>query len=252
MLFRSQICLDGVYDQLRSSELYNIKRTNLMYKRKGLGMDFPPPMKWDRLDSICQAYDLDALIVLEVFDTDYVGAMAEINLGFRLYDPGNKVILDRFSFVHSFDWNKPIRDVSDVVFKIIEKEDAFREASYYTGQEYARRLSPTWFRIERKYYKRAKRDENLAYGARMMEVNDWESAIEALTEAATNGRHRKIRGRASHNLAVVYEILGEHEIAREWAQAAWGKYKNKDSKDYSYILSQRIKETERIKMQQKN
>jgi hypothetical protein len=51
----------------------------------------------------------------------------------------------------------------------------------------------------------------------MMEANDWDSAIEELNVALENGRHRKVRGRAAHNLAVVYEILGDLPKAREYS-----------------------------------
>ena len=85
----------------------------------------------------------------------------------------------------------------------------------------------------------------------MMEVNDWDAAIPALEEA-TNSRKRKVRGRAAHNLAVIYEILGDYKKAKEWAQKAWGMHRNKDSKEYTYRLNQRIREIERLEAQLEN
>ena len=82
----------------------------------------------------------------------------------------------------------------------------------------------------------------------MMEANDWDHAIEALNTALENG-HRKTKGRAAHNLAVVQEILGDLEQAREYARMAWGKYKSRKSRDYGFILNERIKEQELLEYQ---
>ena len=91
----------------------------------------------------------------------------------------------------------------------------------------------------------------MAEGARMMEVNNWDAAIESLTRAYNTGR-RKTKGRAAHNLAVINEILGQNEKALEWAQAAWGKHKNRKSREYADILRQRINEVALIKAQENN
>ena len=83
----------------------------------------------------------------------------------------------------------------------------------------------------------------------MMEVNDWVSAKSALLIAVESGRKRKIKGRAAHNLAVVHEIEGNLEEAKSWAQIAWGKYRNKDSRDYLYDINQRINEVQILDQQ---
>ena len=73
----------------------------------------------------------------------------------------------------------------------------------------------------------------------MMQLNDWDKAIEALSNALETAS-RKDKGRAAHNLAVVYEILGDLDRAKEYTTLAWGRYKEKKSRDYGYILTRRI------------
>ena len=58
----------------------------------------------------------------------------------------------------------------------------------------------------------------------------------ALERALENG-HKKVRGKAAHNLAVIYEINGDLDKAKEYASLAWGKYKEKESRDYGYDLT---------------
>ncbi len=70
----------------------------------------------------------------------------------------------------------------------------------------------SWEEIERDYFTRPRKNPYLAEGARMMEVNDWDRAISALKKALETG-DIKTMGRAAHNLAVVYEILGANSGA---------------------------------------
>jgi Tfp pilus assembly protein PilF len=56
-----------------------------------------------------------------------------------------------------------------------------------------------------------------------MEANDWPSAINYLEKAVDTG-NRKSSGRAAHNLAVVYEILGDYDKAKEFGPSRHGEY----------------------------
>ena len=168
-------------------------------------------------------------------------------LGVRIYDLATKSIIDEYAFNHSIYAEHRNPELINLVNSYFN-EDLIKNLSYEAGVIYGQRIAPYWIRITRQYYNRPKRFDNLAFGARMMEVNDWDAAIPALEEA-TNSRKRKVQGRAAHNLAVIYEILGNYEKAKEWAQKAWGMYRNKDSKEYTYQLNQRIREIERLEAQ---
>ncbi len=129
-------------------------------------------------------------------------------------------------------------------FNIISEmiySDPIMQISYDAGRNYGQRIMPYWLRVDRKYYKKSKRNKDFAEGARMMEVNDWDAAIQAF-EISILSNKRKTQGRSAHNLAVIYEIRSDYNKAKEYSQMAWGKYKNKDSKEYSEILSNRIRE----------
>jgi tetratricopeptide (TPR) repeat protein len=146
------------------------------------------------------------------------------------------------------DWDASGNSVRDAINQLVGKSSAIRDVSYKAGRLYGQRITPSWYRVTRIYYKKAKRNPDLEEGARWMEANNWENAIESLEKAVENG-DRKSRGMAAHNLAVVYEILRNLENARDWAQKAWAQYENRDSKDYAYQLNRRIQEGERLKYQ---
>lgn len=243
----SKMCLKGITDQLNNSDRYKIVRTNIQMKGNDAPMDFAHPLSWKFLEQMSKKHSADAVLSLEYFDTDYIGNQIKAKVGIRIYDIKNRNIIEEYAFNHEIYADRRNADFVDLVTSYMD-QDIVKNLSYETGVIYGQRITPYWIRLTRQYYNRPKRFDNLAFGARMMEVNDWDAAIPALEEA-TKSRKRKVRGRAAHNLAVIYEILGDYEKAKEWAQIAWGMHRNKDSKDYTYQLNQRIREIERLEAQ---
>lgn len=249
----SKYCIEGVHDQILSNKKVKPVITGIIEKRPGTAIDFPAPMEWFEVVNICKQHGTDAVLALEIFSRQYVDNVAEVKVGFRIYDPAKKMIIDKFQFYHGIGkgGQVPAEDPGALVLNTLNTDDAMKKAGYIAGSIYGKRITPFWIRAERKYYKRSKRDPYMAEGARMMEVNNWDAAIEALQMAIENG-HRKTKGRAAHNLAVVYEITGQLELAHETAQMAWGRFRNKASREYSEILQQRIREVNLLRKQEEN
>jgi hypothetical protein len=247
----SKYCIEGAHDQILSNNKIKPVITGIVEKRPGTALDFPKPMEWFEVVNICKQHGTDAVLALEIFSRQYIDNVAEVKVGFRLYDPAKKMILDEFLFYHGIGkgGQVPGDDPGALVLNTLNTDDALKKAGYIAGTIYGKRITPFWIRAERKYYKRSKRDPYMAEGARMMEVNNWDAAIEALQAAIETG-HRKTKGRAAHNLAVVYEITGQPELAYETAQVAWGKYRNKASREYSEILQYRLREINQLRNQE--
>jgi tetratricopeptide (TPR) repeat protein len=260
----TQTAIDGVNAMLQNSVKFAVIRTNeAMIGQDVISAAFPEPLLWSKIEEICKKYEADAVIALEIYDSDFIitggkagipgkglaaHGVATVKIGFRFYDLGDGTIIDEYLFTHRMNWDAGGGNILEAVTSVMWKNDAIRKASYDAGYMYGQRISPSYYYITRHYYRRCKRDYDLAEGARMMEANDWDHAIEALNTALENG-HRKTKGRAAHNLAVVYEILGDLEQAREYARMAWGKYKSRKSRDYGFILNERIKEQELLEYQ---
>jgi len=249
----SQYAIDGAIDMLLNSGRFTIVRTEKNLLKEGGVNEFPKPLNWNEIDNLCAEYKVDAIISLELFDSDYIipTSMVFVSIGFRLYDPSQQSIYDQHQFRHEMAWGGQVNSLAGAINRVIEKTKAIRQASYDAGYMYGQRIAPSWYTVVREYYRKGKHDQNLKAGARMMEVNDWPAAIEMLTAAVDSGK-RKAKGRAAHNLAVVYEIKGDLDEAKKWAQAAWGKYNNKDSRNYAYLLGERITEQNILKNQDGN
>ena len=250
----TQILMDGVHAMLENAATVSIIRTREVYKGgSSFSAAFPEPLSWEEIEALCQKYEADAIVAIEKFDSDFiivpgVRQVATVKAGIRMYDPVSKSIVDQYQYSHQESFGSGELSIEAALNGLISKNAAIKEASYEAGIEYGRRLSPSWYRVSREYYRKSKGDDVFAEGARMMEVNDWFAAKEALFQSVESG-HRKTKGRAAHNLAVVCEIEGNLEEAKTWAQEAWGKYKNKDSRDYLYDLNRRINEMARVNEQ---
>jgi len=248
----SQYAIDGLIEMLVNSGRFNVVRTEKVIEKTVSSNEFPKPFDWDQINQLCSEYKVDAIISLELFDSDYIipTSMVFVSIGFRLYDPSQQLIYDQHQFKREMMWGGQVNSLAGAINRVVEKTKAIREVSYDAGYSYGERIAPSWYTVVRQYYRKGKRNQDLKAGARMMEVNDWPAAIESLTAAVESGK-RKAKGRAAHNLAVVYEIKGDLEESKKWAQAAWGKYNNKDSRNYAYLIGERITE-QNILMNQGN
>lgn len=255
----SQIVIDGLNQRLSESDRFNIIRTNEAIKGSGTGFMFPEPLNWDEVDKLSSKYEADAILSLETFDSDFLitrgaipgknlmeihaGGVAKINCGFRIYYPAGRAIVDEFLFTRSYEWESGGLSVLAAANAITARNNAIKDASFTAGVVYGERITPSWYRVSRDYFTKAKKNPYMEEGARMMQLNEWDNAIAALEKGIDSG-DTKSKGRSAHNLAVVYEILGDLNAAKEWATLAWGKYREKVSREYGIIINRRIREQE--------
>ncbi|MFO7575536.1 MAG: DUF6340 family protein [Bacteroidales bacterium] len=259
-----QNVMEGLKISLTNSTRYNIILTNEMFLGSSRGSVLPDPLPWNLIDEMAAKHSADVIVCLEAFDSDFIiaaaklptrnnpgagaGGIATVNCGFRMYWPEQRMIADEFRFSHSMNWSAGGPAIIAAINTVKVRSDAINGASREAGISYGRRITPTWYRVSRDYFKKGGGNADLAAGARMMQLNDWDKAIPSLVRATETG-NKKARGRAAHNLAVVYEILGDLHAAKEWTTVSWGMYRQKKSKHYGYILTQRIIEQENLDYQ---
>lgn len=260
----STYVLEGLSQNLNNSSRYQYISTGEIMIGSGIGNLLPAPLPWDLVSELCNKYEVDAIVSLEAYDSDFIvsGGVApvnnrlglatqsstRVNCGFRMYYPSDMRIVDEFIFSHSVTSDNSSLPILQTVNAIARKNEEIRQASMAAGMVYGQRITPSWILASRDYFRKSKSSPDLEEGARMMELNDWDNAIASLNRAVESGK-TKDRGRAAHNLAVVYEILGDLQQAREWTTVAWGRYKEKASREYGYLLGQRIRDQELLQQQ---
>ncbi len=264
----AQRAIDGLVRNLDNSSRYVVIRTAERLTTPAPRGNWPPPLSWSEIESLAATYNTDAILVLESFDSDfivtegssavtprseggpvlrrkfYAEGVAGIKLGFRLYDLQQKAISDEYMFNHNARWQAEGNALQMVVGGLIDHRQAVNEASLQSGIIYADRISPKWIRLNRDFFTKGRGNRDFKIGVRRATVNNWEGAREAWHESV-NSRRRKTAGRSAYNLALMYEIAGELDIAREWAQHSYTDYGIRKARSYVSKLERRIRE-ERI------
>jgi hypothetical protein len=68
----SEECIKGLNELLQESTRFQVKRCeNVFDAADPTSNSFGAMLSWDFVDSLCKAYETDALLVLEYFDTDF-------------------------------------------------------------------------------------------------------------------------------------------------------------------------------------
>jgi len=253
----SDECIKGVYDaiiELENAELV-IPAQLRMY---GTGTrKLPELLDWDKVSEICKNEGADALLVLETFDsntdlllstaTDQVAAIlstgspkppdvpGQIRMNvacyWRLYDPANQKIIDQYQHNSYMAFN---------TIGGIPPPQALPETAYAAGRAYIERYLPGYYVVKRDLYKRTSGSAKNQFkaGYRRTEVANWQGAIEIWDELSDH-KKRKTAGRACLNIAVANEVLGQTNVALEWAKKSYEYYNDKLGRSYTKILLNR-------------
>ena len=252
----SDEAIKGAFDGLQNKSHLNIVIPDTL-RIYGTGTrQMPDKLNWERVASICKLAQADALLVLETFDSnsnilrsaiaDQVSSVmttgkpnlrlpsrvrVDVKSYWRLYDPVTKSISDHFQQTYYMDFDL-VNDLPPV--------NALHETAYAAGLDYVSRFLPGYYRVKRDMYKKGKGKDKRLFdrGWRSTEVARWKEAIEIWREIAED-TNSKSAGRAALNIAVAYEVLGETNLALQWAQQAYRDYGDKLGRDYSKTLLRR-------------
>ena len=255
---------DGFIEACSGYNRFQPVRTAEKYPGNGTKTTFPEPLEWSKVTEICNKHQTDALLAVEIFDTDFiltnnpvkidlkddlgnltnrvefrVTGVAVINFGIRLYDAANRIILDEYQVAHRMNFDAQAGTLQAAMNQMLDKVEAINQASYDAGFVYGQRITPTYYRVTRYFFDKPKKE--LGAGVRYSEVADWQGAINAWLKVVDDG-DRKIAGRAAYNIAVAYEVLGDLEEARKWAARSHTEFEEKDADEYYKMLTNRIRE----------
>ncbi len=266
----SDRCIAGVTEHLNQAPRFSavaIHGANL----KGTGTkQFAPPLPWSEVDRFCKQYNVDALAVLESFDSDiffdrrerrvkrkindrevmvteYLADMnIRVNAGWRIYDNIQKRIIDENVYVDERHWDSQGDNPEEAFRRLPPKRRALNDAGHFSGQQYAIRISPNWLTVSRSYYKKG--NDRMKLAREYAKRGNWDSAISTWKIEAQNA-DPEIAGRACYNMAVASERNGDLETALIWANKALTEYNNKKAAAYIAILKQRLADQQRLDRQ---
>lgn len=262
---------EGFIDACSGMNRFQPVRTAERFTANGTKSTFPTPLDWETVSEICSRHQTDALLSVEIFDTDFIltnspvkietrddagkihtrlefraNGVAVINFGIRLYDAANRVILDEYQTAHRMNFDAQGSTLQAALNQLLDKVEAINQASFDAGFIYGQRITPTYYRVTRYFFDKPKKE--LGAGVRYSEVADWQGAIKAWSKVVDKG-DRKDAGRAAYNIAVAWEVLGDLEMAKEWAARSHTEFEEKDADEYYKMLNYRIREENIVKQQ---
>lgn len=271
----SNNCVKGLVNKLNDSPRIGAVLVTTP-QLKGTGTrEWPMPLGWTMVDSICTMYKTDALVVLETFDSDvlftsgknmvkqtinnkdtmvanfFTDLRMNVNAGWRIYDNINKKIIDQNSFEDEKGWQTNGATSDEALKKLPNKRDAVNGAGINAGSMYGIRISPTWANVYRSYYKKGKKEIGFKNAKKLVKQNKWDDAVVIWTKL-TNSSDVKIAGRAYYNLALASEMDGDLDQALIYANKSVEKYSNSLARSYVNVINGRIIDQDKLKEQMGN
>ena len=230
----------------------------------------PRPIPWETVNALCRQYGADALVAIEVYDSDFnvsnnprveraersllndpqettfqrtspyeytVAAAGNIVFGFRVYDPSTETIVDEHLYRHRETWEGTGPDPASAASSLPPGNQAIGDLIHLAGMEYAKRIAPIPVPVERKYFGGSGTDSALAKGAELAKAEQW---LQAATtwEAGISQASKSEAGQLAYNVAVAYEKLGRTEQAEVWAKRASEEYGNSQARTYLATLEE--------------
>lgn len=262
-LFPSDITyavLDGFRNGLDYSPRFRYMDINSF---PGIGedtLDYLGLSGWEQIRQVCHDSVLDALVTVkfmdivdevhlalkEELDWEFQG-MIKVTNHWKIYDPVEMAILDNYtSAVPSYSLDES--DYLNLIFGIGSgRTRQALDACYWSGQEYALRITPLWETVTRKYYTWS---GNLSKQAQeFAEKGDWLSAARLWNQESSNPKI-PVAAMASLNMAVACEMEDNLEVSLYWAKRSDSLQPYKIvTQDYVEILKQRIEDRAKLNQQ---
>lgn len=266
--------IEGLTRLLTTTPRFTVKHTELDLEGGNNIGRLPPPMAWSEVQRISQQYGTDAIAALEFFDSDMYNDMAisertvkdkngndilitdytafltaNIRLGWRIYDPTNKQIIDEFFVEAAKEWQGDGSSTQNAIRNLPDVYRAVSETGFMAGEKYGQRIAPTWLTVRRSYF--PKGHPKMEEANQLAKANNWQKAAAIWNALSEQGNDPKLQGQASYNMAVACEVEGKLELAHQWATKAFEEFENKKAKTYQRILEQRLWEQEQLRQQMK-
>lgn len=262
-----QALIEALRDQLTYANRFETAVAAERLTSSSFGAALPAPLEWSRVDQLTQAHGADLLLSIEVFDSDFVvtrarrlvtktitennqtreievpeihaDGVSDVTIGIRIYDPRRRDIADEEVYQRKRLWEASAATITEALAGLIDKADATRYLGREVGVDYACKISPMPTRVSRTFYGKSKHVPEMEAGGRHADIADWEGAI-AIWEKGLARAPTKEAGQLCFNIAVAYEVLGDWQNARHWAERSYVDYGNNEAHGYLAELRRRV------------
>jgi len=275
-----QSAIASLNSNLQLSPRFKVLVATEEFKGNSLTTSFPDAMPWEEIQSICDEYKCEGVVAFEMFGSNFsinkeerkvqvqqkqsdgkyvnvdgiehwVHGTARVRMGIRLYEPKAKTIIDQQLFTQSHTWDAKGNNFRDAEANLISSSEATRFVADNAAKSYAYKIAPMPIKLSRQFYTSSKKVPAMEQGSKLSNVNDWNGAVTTWQNALTDATPKKDAGQLCIDIAVGYEVQGNLELAKKWADRAYVDYNNKNGKYYSQTLANRMADEQKVDEQMK-
>jgi hypothetical protein len=262
----AQEAVNSLRNRLGSSPRFSVKLFPERLMGNSLTSAFPDPLDWLKVKEICEREQSDVLLCIEIMDSDFIithgsrirnrregsrqvefteffaQGVGNIKMGIRAYYPKTNTILDQQIFRNSQTWEGAGSNPAAALALLINRAEANRQLVRLIAADYAYKISPMPVWIQRNMYGRSRETPSIEAGRREADVGKWKEAAETWKNGFLTSVNAKSSGKLAYNVAVAYEVMGELNLALQWAQDSYTRFGNSFGRRYAFQIEQRIQE----------
>ncbi|MCY1719299.1 DUF6340 family protein [Prolixibacteraceae bacterium Z1-6] len=223
---------------------------------------FTQEMPWNEVKELCETYDADAVLSLDMFNTRiitkfdkesvfdpmqngfYSAYSADMTIIyealFRVYDPLEEKVLVREFFKDTIQWNDFAYSINDLFGHFTPVKQALTETGIALALDFSEKISTVWRQEQRPFY--VKGDANLKYAGTFIDDGEWAQAMALWKETEENTQSKSTKSKAQLNMAIAYELQGDIDEAISWALKSYNTMYRQITYQYLELLNRRKKE----------
>jgi hypothetical protein len=258
-------CLMATGDLLFESGRYDIVIPEDRFLAFEENAFFSKEMDWTEVKTLCEQYNTDALLSLDMFKTQikteyskesyfdpvrdgfYTAAQAQMviiyDALFRVYDPLEEKVLVREFFKDTLVWEDAAYNTSDLFKNFTPVKLALSEAGVAVALDFSEKISTVWRREKRPIF--IKGDKKLKLAGDLIDSGDFNQATAVWEELVESSKSKATRSKAQFNLAIAYEIQGDIDQSVKWALDSYNTMYRPITYRYLELLKQRKKEIQK-------
>lgn len=266
----SEITLISIQDELEKSERFSGASLIIVDPHNEFQRKLPLPLDPQEVIKICKSEKSDAILSLEQFkpysdlsfrsydvkkpidrnrvwsnnvayDTrkttyEIARMVVGIEIAWRVYSGKDGEVLYEKTLYDSLAFEAESMTRDDAQKKLPSASQSLMKISTINGLRILENLSPSYLTVERNYFRYGNQNFREAY--QLVLFRRWTDA-EVIWEQDMNNKDPKISSRAAYNLALVAEIEGKPDRARELIKRAYDLNPTEEISKYMAILEMR-------------
>jgi tetratricopeptide (TPR) repeat protein len=194
----------------------------------------------------------EAVMVTSVPDGTYQGYYYEgeidvyISALWRVYEMPEGNLTEEINWFDTLTWSHASYSTEEISANMPTPDKMFFESAYFTALSFARKISPYWVTVPRKYFFRGNRIlRNAAYDLIDGQFDEARLKYESLLEK----QNQNIVAAALYNISLIYEIEGDYRLAHNWARRSYQNRQHPVTSEYIDILERRLEKADELDRQ---